>query len=280
MDAAVELAVEYIRECFSEPLTVADIAERARLGRFPLSRVFKEETGVSPGGFLAAVRIHEAKRLIDATSMSISEVSATVGYGSPDSFTDAFTAGVGLSPGRFRRLCRGTGQAPPGPEPGPGAQHGAVAGTVRLPEGHGNARVYLGAFGTAAVQYPAVAAAVVDVPGDRPSCYSLHNVPEGSWHLLAVAVAAEPGHDPRAGWTTLVGGHGAATVTVTAGGVVSAAVRLRPARSADPPILLALPELEPPATFVPHPGCAAASEGSAPVGRLRVVSPVPTPSGT
>ncbi|MFD4971263.1 helix-turn-helix domain-containing protein [Streptomyces sp. NPDC058424] len=280
MDASVERAVEYIRENFSDPLTVTDIAERARLSRFHFSRVFKEETGVSPGRFLAAVRIHEAKRLIDGTSMSIAEVSAAVGYSSLGSFTDSFMASVGLSPGRFRRLCRDAGQAPPGPEPGPRSEYGAVAGTVRLPEGHGNARVYLGAFGTAAVQYPAVAAAVVDVPSDRPSCYSLQNVPAGRWHLLAVAVAAGTSHDPQAGRTALVGGHGTATatVTVTAGTVTSAAVRLRPARPADPPILLALPELEPPATVVPHPGCAA-TQGSAPGGRLRVVSTAPVPSG-
>lgn len=278
MDAAVERAVEHIRERFGDPLTVTDIAERARLSRFHFSRLFKEKTGVSPGRFLTAVRIHEAKRLIETTSMSIAEISVAVGYSSLGSFTDSFTAGVGLSPGRFRRLCRDAGQAPPGPQPGPRSEHGAVAGTVRLPEGHGNARVYLGAFATAVVQYPAVAAAVVDVPSDRPSCYSLQNVPEGSWHLLAVAVAAGTGHDPRAGRTALVAGHGTATVTVTAGTVTSAAVRLRPVRPADPPVLLALPELRPPATVVPHPGCAAAP-GSAPTARLRVVSGAPVPSG-
>jgi hypothetical protein len=129
--------------------------------------------------------------------------------------------------------------------------------------------VYLGAFATAVVQYPALASAVVDVPCDRPSCYSLRDVPEGSWHLLAVAVAAGTGHDPRAVRTALVGGGGTTTVTVTAGAVTSAAVRLRPAHPADVPVLLALPELEPPVTVVPHPGCAAAPTGPLPAGRDR-----------
>ncbi|MEU8654507.1 AraC family transcriptional regulator [Streptomyces sp. NPDC048737] len=287
MDAAVERAVVYMRERFGDPLTVTDIARNALLSRFYFSRVFKEETGVSPGRFLAAVRIHEAKKLIDRTSMTIAEISAAVGYTSLGSFTHSFTAGVGLSPGRFRRLCRDGGEVPPGPEPGPYPRHGSVAGTVRLPQGHGNARVFLGAFATPVVQYPPLASAVVDVPGDRPSCYSLRNVPEGRWHLLAVAVAAGTGHDPQAVRTALVGGGGTTTVTVTADAVTSAAVRLRPPRRVDPPVLLALPALEPPATVVPHPGCAAVTpdpagpgRGRAAAGRLRVVPAAPVPSGT
>ncbi|MDT6987497.1 helix-turn-helix domain-containing protein [Streptomyces lusitanus] len=288
MDAAVERAVARMRERFGDPLTVTDVAHGASLGDFPFSRLFREETGVSPGRFLAAVRVHEAKKLIGSTSMTFAEISAAVGFDSLDAFTHSFTAAVGLSPGRFRRLCGAQGAEPPAPEPGPSPRFGSVAGTVRLPPGHGNARVFLGAFATAVVQYPAVAQAVVDVPSDRPSCYSLRDVPEGRWHLLAVAVAAGTGHDPHAVRTGLVGGHGTAatTVTVTAGAVTSAAVRLRPACPADPPVLLALPELDPPATVVPHPGCAAttpaaAAPGREPAGagRLRLVPAAPVPPG-
>jgi AraC-like DNA-binding protein len=286
MDAAVEKAVAYMRERFGDPLTVTDIARRTPLGRFDFSRVFQEETGTSPRRFLEAVRIHEAKKLIEGTSSTIAEISAAVGFPGADAFTRSFTAVVGMSPGRFRRLCRDEGEVPPGPEPGPYAPRGSVAGTVRLPRGHGNARVFLGAFATAVVQYPAVASAVVDVPSDRPSCYTLRDVPEGRWHLLAVAVAAGAGHDPRAVRTPLVAGDRATTVTVVAGEVTSAAVRLRPALPSDPPALLALPGLEPPAVFVPPPGCAAAAPATtspaqerATVTRLRAVPAEPAPSG-
>ncbi|MEU0442927.1 MULTISPECIES: AraC family transcriptional regulator [unclassified Streptomyces] len=288
MDAAMERAVACMRERFRDPLTVTDIAHSASLGHFPFSRLFREETGVSPGRFLAAVRIHEAKKLIENTSMSFAEISGEVGYDSLNAFTHSFTAAVGLSPGRFRRLCRAQGGGLPAPDPGPSPRSGSVAGTVRLPPGHGNARVFLGAFATAVVQYPAVAQAVVDVPSDRPSCYLLRDVPEGRWHLLAVAVAAGTGHDPHAVRTGLVGGHGTATttVTVTADAVTSAAVRLRRPGPVDPPVLLALPELEPPVTVVPHPGCAATTPAAAALereragaGRLRLVPAAPVPPG-
>ena len=263
MDAAVEGAVACMRERFGDPLTITDLAENAALSRFDFSRLFRQETGVSPGRFLAAVRIGEAKKLIDTTAMDFPDIAAAVGYASPESFARSFTATVGLSPGRFRRLCREQGQAPPAVVAGGGPGYGSVAGTVSLPAGHGNARVFVGAFATAVVQYPALASALVDVPSDRPSCYRLPEVPEGRWHLLAVAVAAGIGHDPQAVRTALVGG-AAQAVSVADGAVTSAALRLRAAGPTDVPVLLALPRLEPPAAGAVHPGCAAAADTAAP----------------
>ncbi|MCX4527155.1 helix-turn-helix domain-containing protein [Streptomyces sp. NBC_01551] len=284
MENAVERAIECIRERYGKPLTLTDIAESALLSRFYFTRLFKEETGLTPGRFLAAVRIFHAKRLIETTAMSITDISYAVGYNSLGSFTNSFTASVGVSPSRFRRLARDGGEGLPGPEPNARAEFGTVAGTISLPEGHGNARVFLGAFRTPVVQHPSVAATLVDVPSGRPSCYTLKNVPEGDWHLLAVAVADGIGPDARARRTSLVGGHGLATVSVSADGVTSAAVRLRPHVPTDPPVLLALPELEPPASVTALPGCASvtpAPEGDGrrqAAGHLWVASAAPAVS--
>ncbi|MHC5264235.1 helix-turn-helix domain-containing protein [Streptomyces sp. UC4497] len=254
MDNAVEQAIEYMRERYGDPLSVAQIASRVMLSRFYFTRIFKEETGTSPGRFLAAIRIHEARRLIENTSMSVTDVSIAVGYNSLGSFTNAFTAGVGVSPGRLRR---GLWDGVPRQDRVPAGAGGTVAGTVSLPAGYGNAQVFVGAFDTPVIQHPCRAWSVVDVPGGRPSCYSVKNVPEGEWYLLAVAVAAGTGHD-EASRTTLVAGHERAPVAVSAPDVTSAAVRLGHPLPTDPPVLLALPDLEPPRTVRTHPGCASA----------------------
>ncbi|MEV1026986.1 AraC family transcriptional regulator [Streptomyces sp. NPDC050264] len=273
MDNAVQRAIQYMRERYGEPLTIARIADQALLSRFYFTRVFKEETGTSPGKFLAAVRIHEARRLLEDTSMSVTDVSIAVGYNSLGSFTNAFTAAVGVPPGRLRRrLWDGV----PAPDSTPSGGYGTVAGTISLPPGHGNARVFLGAFDTPVVQHPCHAWAVVDVPGGRPSCYSLQNVPEGGQYLLAVAVAAGIGPEERTRRTTLVAAHTAGRVPVSAQTVTSAAVRLRRPVATDLPVLLALPELVPPRTVMAHPGCASVDPGAA-VARLR---PAPVLSRT
>lgn len=243
MDEAVERAVSFIWDRYNEPLSLADIAGSALLSRFYFARVFRNATGVTPGRFLAAVRIYQAKNLLLSTSMSVTEISFEVGYNSIGSFTNHFTGSVGVSPGRFRRMSRNGGLGFPPRQRDPRIACGAVAGAVSLPDGYGNAQVYVGAFSTPIVQYPPAAAIVVDVPVGRPSCYHLPDVPEGTWFVHAVAVANSIALEPFARQTALAGGHD--PVSVTAGAITSAAVRLRHPRPTDPPVLLALPDLKP-----------------------------------
>lgn len=267
MDNEIERAIECIWERYSEPLSLTEIAESALLSRFYFARLFRDATGITPCRFLAAIRIHQAKRLLLSTSMSVTDISFAVGYSSLGSFTNYFTTSVGVSPGRFRRLSRTGGFGLPSPQPNPGTGFGAVAGTISLPEGHGNARVYVGAFRTPIVQHPSAAAVIVDVPSGRPSCYYLPDVPEGTWFVHAVGVADGVGPVPWAHRTSLVGGHD--SVTVTADSVTGAAVRLRRGRLADPPILLALPDLQPPPALAAVTGCPAITPRPAPTSRRR-----------
>jgi AraC family transcriptional regulator len=255
MDEAVERAIECIWERYSEPLSLSQIAQSALLSRFYFARLFRDATGITPGRFLAAVRIHQAKQLLLNTDMSATDISCAVGYHSLGSFTNYFTTVVGVSPGRFRRLARNGGFGLPSAQPNPRAGCGAVAGTISLPAGCGNARVYVGALPTPVVQHPSAAAVIVDVPYGRPSCYHLPDVPAGTWFVQAVGVADGAGVDPWANRTSLVGGHD--PVTVTPDSVTSVAVRLRHGRLADPPILLALPDLEPQADLSANIGCPA-----------------------
>jgi AraC-like DNA-binding protein len=262
MDNAVERAIECIWERYSEPLSLTEIAESALLSRFYFARLFRDATGITPGRFLAAIRIHRAKLLLLNTSMSIAEISSAVGYNSLGSFSNYFTASVGVSPGRFRRLSRTGRFGSPSPQPNRRTGSGAVAGTISLPEGLGHARVYVGAFPTPIVQYPPAAGVTVDVPNGRPCCYHLPDVPEGTWFVRAVGVAHGVGPDPSSQRTPLVGRHD--SVTVTADSITSAAVRLRRPRLADPPILLALPDLEPPPAPAVISGCPAITPRPAP----------------
>jgi AraC family transcriptional regulator len=243
MNRAVECAIARMWESYSEPLSLADIAKSAILSRFHFSRVFREATGVSPGRFLSAVRIYQAKRMLASTPLSVTEISLAVGYNSLGSFTNRFTESVGLSPTRFRRMWRSGMRAVPAPTPGPSALHGTVTGSVCLPAGYARARVYLGAFKTPIVQCQPLSSAVIESMRDRASAFRLANVPPGEWFISAVAVADSADLEPWTSRTLLVGGQN--SVTVTAGAVSKSDVMLRPRCATDLPILFAVPDLEP-----------------------------------
>lgn len=271
MFSPVESAIARMWESYGEPLSLSDIAKSAILSRFHFCRVFREATGVSPGRFLSAVRIYQAKRLLVSTSLSVTDISLAVGYNSLGSFTNRFTESVGASPTRFRRMW-GEGirpDTPPAPAdraPEVCSASGAVTGQVVLPSDYASARVYLGVFETPIVQRRPASWMIVDTRSASPASYRLANVPPGEWFVRAVAEADSADPEPWTRRALLVGGQG--SVTVTAGAATGVDIVLRARRPTDLPILFAVPDLKPEGLATASTGAAAAELapcGAAPV---------------
>lgn len=243
MNSAVERAITCIWERYDEPLSLADISRSAILSRFHFSRIFKEATGVSPGRFLSAVRIYQAKRMLLNTDMTVTDISFAVGYNSLGSFTNHFTASVGMSPGRFRRMSGNLDFEPHAGSSAPQEIEGEVTGTVKMPQGFAGTNVYLGIFSDPIIQRRPIAATILRIPSSgEPRPYRLVNVPGGTWFIHAVGVADTIDPEP---WTrrTLLVGTGFLMLGRPGWGV-SADISLRPRQPMDLPILLALPDLE------------------------------------
>jgi AraC family transcriptional regulator len=260
MSSAEERAIRFIYERYSEPLSLANIADSATLSRFHFCRTFRDATGVTPGRFLSAIRIYQAKRMLLNTRMNVTDIAFAVGYNSLGSFSNHFTDSVGLAPGRFRRVVQSGGLKMPRPRRAPSSPHATVTGTIVFPRGYSCGRVYLGAFDTPIVQRQPAADVVIEAPDTAEPCsFQLTGVPHGTWFLRAVAVADNTDPEPWTRRTLLVGGAG--PVTVAADAVISARIELRTRRSTDLPILLALPDLEPqPADVTPAQGGLAAAQ--------------------
>jgi AraC-like DNA-binding protein len=242
MNSAVERATEYIWQRYSEPMSLNDIARAAILSRFHFSRTFRDATGVSPGRYLSAVRIHQAKRLLLTTPMNITDIAYLVGFNSLGSFSNHFTDSVGVAPGRFRSISANGGFGLPAPRPGSPSTHGTVRDLVIMPDGYLDVRVYLGAFDTPIVQRQPGSAVIVEVGPGEPCPYRLPWVPDGTWFIHAVAVADSADPEPWTRRTVLVGTGG--RVRVRAGEATQARIIMRPRRPGDLPTLLALPDLE------------------------------------
>ncbi|WP_254716814.1 helix-turn-helix transcriptional regulator [Actinomadura sp. WMMB 499] len=210
------------------------------VSKFHFIRIFSRVTGVTPGRFLSAVRLHEAKRLLQTTPLNVADISAQVGYSSTGTFTRRFSRSVGVPPTEYRRMGRGdagpltAGYARPS-RPHGGRPHGSVAGRALI-EGERRSTVYVGVFETPILQGPLVAWEATDDDG----AFRLDGIPAGTWYLHAVAHGAHSPSAPHAGPPMLWDMAG--PIEIGPGTGVRADLKARPLDWYRPPILLAFPE--------------------------------------
>ncbi|KAF1072568.1 MAG: RCS-specific HTH-type transcriptional activator RclR [Pseudomonas citronellolis] len=87
------------------PWTLEDMAACAGLSRSAFFKRFNETCGQSPGQVLLALRMDQARRLLEA-DQSVAEVAVAVGYQSVAAFTRAFHRSTGQQPGAYRAAHR------------------------------------------------------------------------------------------------------------------------------------------------------------------------------
>ncbi len=244
MDDVVERVITAMWGKLGDRITVDDLARTARFSKFHFTRVFQRATGVSPGRFLSALRLEEAKRLLIATSMSVTDISYRVGYTSVGTSTSRFTASVGVSPTRYRRNSGYVGAVDADEDCGRESTDTTVSMVIHAPEDTEVGPIFVGLFGTRIPEGRPVRCAQLDQPGP----YRFEGVPSGRWYLSAVVRpprAAEAALGPVSTEDQpLVGIHGPFNVYPGVP-VIHADVHLGPMRSTHPPILLALLETVP-----------------------------------
>jgi two-component system, response regulator YesN len=84
-------------------LTLERVAVELHVTTVYLSRIMKQELGISYSGLLTQMRIDKAVNLLKTTDMSIREIADQVGYESQHYFSTTFKKLVGVSPKRFKQ---------------------------------------------------------------------------------------------------------------------------------------------------------------------------------
>lgn len=231
-EAAVERAIEMMRNNLGEQLTVDDMARAAMFSKFHFTRIFQRVTGVTPGRFLSALRLQRAKVLLLSTSMNVADISVQVGYNSIGTFSSRFTRSVGVSPTAYRR-CGGVVHAMnPDVDEYHDRAEGVVAGTVSVQPPHRLDTVFLGLFRGRIPEGRPVRCVMEQGTGR----FLLSKVPDGVWYLLCQGGASEPGSKDT---VRFVGCYG--PFEIRHGNVIDAQVQLKPVRTLDPPLLVDLP---------------------------------------
>lgn len=94
---------DYISENFDRQLSLDNLAGQFFISKYYLSRTFKEITGYGINEYINIHRIQRAKRLLEETDMSISEISIALGYESMTYFEKIFKTYMTLSPLKYRK---------------------------------------------------------------------------------------------------------------------------------------------------------------------------------
>ena len=94
--------IEWIEAQLNQPLTVAQVAERANVSPTTLTRKFKQAHDTTLSQFLLHRRIDKAKSLLATTSLTIYEVGSHVGIPDPQYFNKQFRKVTGISPSHYR----------------------------------------------------------------------------------------------------------------------------------------------------------------------------------
>jgi len=99
----VRNALEYIAAHFAEDLRLEDVARHVELSTFRIAHMVKDYTGRTILQHVKRLRIEKARRLIEETSLSCTEIAFEVGFSDQSFFTRLFREMTGSTPGRYRR---------------------------------------------------------------------------------------------------------------------------------------------------------------------------------
>ncbi|MFI6180059.1 helix-turn-helix domain-containing protein [Nonomuraea sp. NPDC051191] len=121
--------LDWAGERLHAPLTLDDLAARAKVSPRTLARRFAEQLGVSPGRWLLQQRVTAARALLEETDLPVEAIAAKVGLSSAANLRRRFHSLVHTTPAAYRRSFGGHEDGPssrPGgtPPPEPAARQG------------------------------------------------------------------------------------------------------------------------------------------------------------
>lgn len=102
-----EIAISYIQRHYHDStLTIEKLCSDLRLSHSRFCKIFKEYTGISAMHYLLQYRIEKAVELLQATELSVKEISDSVGFRDCLHFMKVFKKRMGISAGEYRKMAK------------------------------------------------------------------------------------------------------------------------------------------------------------------------------
>lgn len=110
-DAAIARVQAWLVDNYAVLNPVSAMAEKSGLSPRSFKRRFSAATGYTPVEYVQALRIEEAKQVLETEDLAIEEISALVGYEDPTFFRRLFKRRAGVTPAQYRQRNRIRGLA-------------------------------------------------------------------------------------------------------------------------------------------------------------------------
>ena len=101
-DQLVQQVQEFIEENFKQPIQVSGLAAMVNITPRTLNRRFQSCVAMRPIEYIQAVRIEQAKRLLELGDVTIKSLAEQVGYDDISSFTRLFKRATELTPKEYQ----------------------------------------------------------------------------------------------------------------------------------------------------------------------------------
>lgn len=102
-DAVIARCQTWAAEHYDERNPVRQMARLSGLAERSFKRRFQQATGMAPLEYVQALRLEEAKQLLETGDLPIEAIANEVGYEDAAFFTRLFRRKVGLTPAQYRR---------------------------------------------------------------------------------------------------------------------------------------------------------------------------------
>lgn len=101
---SIQKVCDYVDSHLSEDISLEQMADYINVSSFYLSKLFKEEKGVTFINFISDKRLEKARQLLAETDLSIKEITAEIGYNDQNYFSRIFKNKYGISPKEYRKV--------------------------------------------------------------------------------------------------------------------------------------------------------------------------------